>query len=106
MTDDADNLGATRLVVAEDGGIETRSLDALIGADRIDFIKIDAEGMELEVLDGAAGLIARDRPVIWIEVLRKNIMGFAQDWCRRANYRVVDSTAYRNTIDYFVVPRD
>ena len=106
VTDDSDNLGATRLVVAEDGGIETRSLDALIGADRIDFIKIDAEGMELEVLDGAAGLIARDRPVIWIEVLRKNIMGFAQDWCRRANYRVVDSTAYRNTIDYFVVPRD
>lgn len=106
VTDDADNLGATRLVAASDGGIETRSLDALLGMDRVDFIKIDAEGMELDVLDGAAGLIARDRPVIWIEVLRKNIMGFVQDWCRRANYRVVDSTAYRNTIDYFVVPRD
>ncbi|MCB1342137.1 MAG: FkbM family methyltransferase [Pseudooceanicola sp.] len=106
VTDDADNLGATRLEPSADGAIETRSLDVLMGADRVDFIKIDAEGMELDVLDGAAGLIARDRPVIWIEVLRKNMMGFVQGWCRKAGYRVVDSTAYRNTVDYFVVPRE
>lgn len=105
-TTHADNLGATRLVAAADGGIETRSLDALIGEDRVDVIKIDAEGMELEVLAGAAGLIARDKPVIWVEVLRPNIMGFVQTWCRRAGYRVVDSTAYHNTVDYFAVPRE
>jgi FkbM family methyltransferase len=104
-TDDADNLGGTRLVAAEDGGIETRALDALIGDDRVDVIKIDAEGMEFDVLDGAAGIIARDGPVIWIEVLRPNIMGFAQAWCRKAGYRIVDSTAYVNTIDYFAIPR-
>ncbi|MCR8550572.1 FkbM family methyltransferase [Salipiger sp. P9] len=105
-TADADNLGATRLVAAEDGGIETRSLDALLGEDRVDFIKIDAEGMELEVLEGAAELIARDRPVIWVEVLRPNVMGFVQSWCRKAGYRVADSTPYRNTMDYFAVPKD
>ena len=105
VTDNADNLGATRLVAAEDGGIETRSLDALLGADRVDFIKIDAEGMEMDVLDGASELIARDKPVIWIEVLRGNMMDFVQGWCRKSGYRVVDSTAYLNTVDYFAVPR-
>lgn len=33
----------------------------------IGFIKIDVEGYETEVLMGAARLIARDRPVLWIE---------------------------------------
>ena len=106
LTEDADNLGATRLVAADDGGVETRSLDALMGGDTVDFIKIDAEGMELDVLDGAADLIARDRPVIWIEVLKSNVMPFVQGWCRKAGYRVVDSTSYINTIDYFAVPRE
>lgn len=105
QTDDADNLGATRLVADDSGGIETRTLDELIGRDRVDFIKIDAEGMELDVLEGARGLIARDRPVIWVEVLRENMMGFAQKWCRDAGYRIVDSTAYTYTIDYFAVPK-
>jgi FkbM family methyltransferase len=106
QTDNADNLGATRLVAAADGGIETRSLDALMGEERVDFIKIDAEGMELDVLEGASALIARDKPVIWVEVLKPNIMGFVQTWCRKAGYRVVDSTGYHNTVDYFAIPRE
>ncbi|MAL99940.1 MAG: hypothetical protein CL583_15985 [Alteromonadaceae bacterium] len=106
QTDDSDNLGATRLVADAEGGIETRTLDALMGEDRVDFIKIDAEGMELDVLEGAAGLIARDRPVIWVEVLRENMLGFAQTWCKAAGYRIVDSTPYVHTIDYFAVPKE
>ena len=37
-------------------------------ADRIDFIKIDAEGAEPRVLRGAADLIRRDRPDMLIEI--------------------------------------
>jgi len=106
VTDDANNLGATRLVADKDGDINVKTLDDLMGDDKVDFIKIDAEGMELDVLEGAAKIIARDRPVIWVEVLRKNLLGFAQNWCRTAGYQVVDSTSYLNTIDYFAVPRD
>lgn len=106
QTDNADNLGATRLVADESGGIETRTLDALMGDEVVDFIKIDAEGMELDVLEGAQALIARDRPVIWVEVLRENMLGFAQTWCRTAGYKIVDSTPYVHTIDYFAVPKD
>ncbi|EAQ02000.1 hypothetical protein OB2597_20286 [Pseudooceanicola batsensis HTCC2597] len=106
QTDNADNLGATRLVADAEGGIETRTLDQLLGDETVDFIKIDAEGMELDVLEGAQALIARDRPVIWVEVLRENMLGFAQKWCRAAGYRIVDSTPYVHTIDYFAVPKE
>lgn len=106
QTDNADNLGATRLVADEEGGIETRTLDQLMGEDPVDFIKIDAEGMELDVLEGASALIARDKPVIWVEVLRENMLGFAQKWCRSAGYKIVDSTPYVHTIDYFAVPKE
>ncbi|SEJ70948.1 methyltransferase, FkbM family [Pseudooceanicola nitratireducens] len=106
QTDNADNLGATRLVEDAEGGIETRTLDQLMGEDPVDFIKIDAEGMELDVLEGASALIARDKPVIWVEVLRENMLGFAQKWCRSAGYRIVDSTPYVHTIDYFAVPKE
>ncbi|WP_375176184.1 FkbM family methyltransferase [Pseudooceanicola sp.] len=106
QTDNADNLGATKLVADAEGGIETRTLDELMGEETVDFIKIDAEGMELDVLEGAAGLIARDKPVIWVEVLRENMLGFAQKWCKSAGYRIVDSTPYVHTIDYFAVPKE
>jgi hypothetical protein len=33
----------------------------------VGFIKMDVEGYETEVLKGAAPLIERDRPVLWIE---------------------------------------
>lgn len=35
----------------------------------VGFIKIDVEGLELEVIRGAARLIARDRPVLLVEIL-------------------------------------
>jgi FkbM family methyltransferase len=105
QTDDENNLGATRLVPDETGEIETCTLDELMGDARVDFIKIDAEGMELDVLEGAQNLIAREKPVIWVEVLRENMMKFVQKWCREAGYRVVDSRAYAGTVDYFAIPK-
>lgn len=44
-------------------------LDAFLWP-RVDFIKIDVEGMELEVLDGAEKIISRARPVMLIEVIK------------------------------------
>lgn len=43
------------------------SIDSL-GLDRLDFIKIDVEGAQLQVLEGAAETIARTRPVIQCEL--------------------------------------
>ncbi|WP_127900737.1 FkbM family methyltransferase [Solirhodobacter olei] len=106
VLDDRDNLGATRLVEDPGGGLTVVALDDLVGEERVDFIKIDAEGMELDVLDGASALIARERPVIWVEARRENIVPFAQGWCRRNDYCIADSVAYVNTMDYFVLPME
>jgi hypothetical protein len=38
-----------------------------MGLPRLDFLKIDVEGMEMEVLAGAKGMIARHRPWCWVE---------------------------------------
>lgn len=51
----------------EEFTVDTRRLDDLALGD-IGFIKIDVEGFEQQVLDGARQTIARDRPVLLIEL--------------------------------------
>jgi FkbM family methyltransferase len=48
--------------------VEVRTLDELGLAD-VRFLKADVEGGEREVLDGARATIARDRPIILLELL-------------------------------------
>jgi FkbM family methyltransferase len=73
------NYGASR--INETGGmpIEIRALDSF-GLDRLDVMKVDAEGFELKVLEGARETIARCRPVLALEVqqacLANNGVGF------------------------------
>ncbi len=47
------------------------SIDSLALA-RLDLLKIDVEGMELEVLAGAAATIGRERPILIIEHIKTN----------------------------------
>ncbi|MBK1836866.1 FkbM family methyltransferase [Azospirillum sp. YIM B02556] len=69
--DEDGNYGALSLeALAGDRPVPVHRLDRLAGeggAGRIRLIKIDVEGMEAEVLEGARGLIARDRPVLYVE---------------------------------------
>lgn len=106
VTEDAANLGATRLVADPDGPIPVTTVDALLQGQAVDLIKIDAEGMELDVLAGAVQTFAESRPFLWIEVLRGNAVTFLQNWCRANGYRAVHSVTYVNTIDYFAAPRE
>lgn len=46
--------------------VEMRALDSF-SLTHVDFIKIDAEGFESEILEGAAGLLLRDKPIVNIE---------------------------------------
>jgi FkbM family methyltransferase len=48
--------------------VEMRTLDEF-GLTGVRFIKVDVEGSERAVLDGARGTIARDRPIILLELL-------------------------------------
>ena len=38
----------------------------------VGFIKVDVEGTELDVLEGARGIIQRDRPILMVEINDKN----------------------------------
>lgn len=55
-----------------DGNVIMNTLDGLSLDDKIDFIKIDVEGFELEVLKGAKETIAKDHPDIFVEIFNKN----------------------------------
>ena len=73
-------------------------------------IKIDVEGMELRVLQSAAGTIARERPILYIEVAVEHLAraGVSPDdveaFLRRHAYRFFRNTGERNsTHDRFVL---
>ena len=68
------NIGAFSLVGARDDQVGTLpmplvALDDVRFRNRVQFLKVDVEGMEEFVLAGAAKLIERDRPIIYFEVL-------------------------------------
>ena len=72
------NTGGSRLGPHPGGGeavdhitVRVATLDALIaeaGIGRVDFIKVDVEGFELEVLLGARATLERHRPPMYLEI--------------------------------------
>jgi len=65
------NLGAGTLK-AGTGDIEIKTGDALLADQQVDFIKIDVEGMEIDVIEGLRQTIARCKPRIFVEIDREN----------------------------------
>lgn len=59
----------------------------VLGLSRVDFIKIDVEGMELNVLEGGALTIDKHRPVMSIEADREAQVPALLDWLQRHDYR-------------------
>jgi len=56
--------------VTLDGGplkVRIERLDDVVDPPRLDLIKADVEGMEIDVLRGGAGLISRFRPTLYVE---------------------------------------
>ncbi len=51
----------------EEISVELKKLDTFISESKIDFIKIDVEGAELQVLQGAEELLKKDKPAILFE---------------------------------------
>jgi FkbM family methyltransferase len=68
------------------GKVRTLTLDSL-SLQRVDLVKIDVEGMELEVLRGAAKLIERAKPVLMIEFIKTDENAL-RDVLERLGYRI------------------
>lgn len=69
--------------------IEVRTLDSF-DFPKIDFIKIDVEGLEASVLRGAQRMLARDRPRLLVEIDRERHSGESfqalMDWLHVLGY--------------------
>jgi len=65
------NLGLTSIKESDIGDIKIKKLDDIdIIENKVDLIKIDVEGFEIEVLKGALVSIQKYRPIIWIETFK------------------------------------
>jgi FkbM family methyltransferase len=102
VCDSVSNRGATRLVRNAAGQVRSSPLDDLI-AGPVDFIKIDVEGMELDVLAGARRIVAASRPRIMIEVFRHHIPRFEQ-WLNLNQYRVAHRIEYVMAVNFMIEP--
>ena len=83
ITFDETNLGGQSLEISNDGDIPTIPLDNVDFHGKVAVIKIDVEGMECNVLNGAKNLIAKDRPLLYVEAINmdsfKNISYILND---------------------------
>ena len=103
MEERAHNLGAAALLPGQ-GVISVHRADEMLRDTDPDLIKIDVEGMELAVLDGLSGLLARRRPKLFVEVGQDNDAAF-RDWAARAGYKILLARhRYRRATNYLIGP--
>jgi len=63
-----ENIGGIKIIKDANGDLLLDKLDNVeIMEDTIDFVKIDVEGHELEVLQGAKETLTKFKPIIFIE---------------------------------------
>jgi FkbM family methyltransferase len=101
---DPGNIGANRIHADANGDLRVDSLDNLYPEEVFDLLKIDVEGMELEVLKGGERLIERSRPVILIEVANDNKAAFFS-WLTGSGFRVHRAFELVNASNYLLMPR-
>ncbi|HEX9904551.1 MAG TPA: FkbM family methyltransferase [Propylenella sp.] len=97
-------LGAMRFVVDPAGTVPVAPLDKLVQG-RIDFVKIDVEGMEMEVLAGAQSLMASCRPALYIEVVDETIPDFMA-WIDVNTYRIEKLFPDKTHCNYLLLPAE
>lgn len=92
---DPNNTGATHVARGEEGSIPMLPLDQF-NLNDVDFVKIDVEGFELEVVKGGYETLKRNNPVIIVEQKARYVVpeqgphAAVRFLMRELNYRVID----------------
>lgn len=86
-----------QLAVAPTVPVRMVSLDDMFSDDRIDFIRMDIEGAEIEALRGAKGILSRQRPGMILEWIPDNSTAGESvelfDLLKKYNYQIYRITA-------------
>lgn len=89
-----DNPGANQYKYDNSGGVECKTIDSL-ELKSIDFLKIDVENMEMEVLKGGEFSINKFRPIIMVEVDNVSMMNA---WIAKNKYQRIGKKVFsKNT---------
>jgi FkbM family methyltransferase len=97
------NLGAMQLLTGN-GQIRVAVGDDLLYTEIPDFIKIDVEGMEMDVLKGLEHTISRRSPAMFIEVDNRNRAEF-DAWCASHSYSIAQTYRRYSTNENFLITR-
>jgi FkbM family methyltransferase len=98
------NMGAMRLKLGE-GDVRLAAGDDLLETENPSFLKIDVEGMEIDVLQGLQRLIARCKPKIFIEIDNVNRELF-NDWREQHGYLIAESyRRYAQNENFLLLPK-
>ncbi|MDJ1179664.1 FkbM family methyltransferase [Roseofilum sp. BLCC_M91] len=97
------DLCLTELKEDPNGAVEVLPLDRLI-ASNIDFIKMDVQGLEIEVLEGAEGLLQQFQPDGLIEVTKRNQPLFLS-FLERINYQIIKEFREWNYSNFYIQSR-
>ena len=98
-----DNLGAQRLI-ADTGDIRVIALDKAKLGKPVRMIKIDVEGVEAAVLEGARKIIARDRPILYVESATETHFREVQSILKAQSYLLWDT--FNATPTHLFVPSE
>lgn len=76
MSDDAYSslIDTGRKELTEKVKVLCTTVDGILSKIKVDFVKIDVEGLELSVLQSMSGLIALHHPVIFCEIYKGNLV--------------------------------
>jgi FkbM family methyltransferase len=91
------NIGYKEHVTINNSNIisECNSIDNIFfKKEKIDFIKIDVEGMEIEVLIGAENIINKNKPLLYVEGSLKTI-DYINNWIIKNNYTRIETGLFK-----------
>ncbi len=95
------NIGATSVKQNPRGSLSLDKLDNIkIEEDAVDFVKIDTEGHELQVLQGARKTLLKYKPTIFIEIDPKN-KSQVHEYLTKLGYRLEKSFECYNYLYLF-----
>ncbi|MDA8746983.1 FkbM family methyltransferase [Litoreibacter sp.] len=97
------NLGGAKMLEGE-GEIEVRSGDEMLSGVAPSMIKIDVEGMEMDVLSGLEATVTTFMPPMMVEVDDENADAFGT-WVKAHGYKTQRQLRhYKTNENFFIVP--